>query len=293
MLRCQSLWRDGCWWKFTQPSVNPIDSAVRAGYLQSMIPLTFPATIAGDFAGVIKEVSRGVLDLGVGDEVFGFAPVIAGGSGTAADYTATNVSMVARKPSRTNYAEAAGLPLAGVSAVQALDQMKLESRQRVLIHGGAGGIGSFAIQYAKYLGCHVATTVRGSQKEFVRKLDADKIVDFEAEEFDSALKEYDAVLDTVGGEVHKRSFSTLKKGGIVASMVQNSPDQELILKFGARAVYVSTQVNTASLIHIAELVDKGALKTQIAREYPLEQTRDAFTYFEQDHPKGKICLKIR
>ena len=205
-------------------SVNPIDSVLRAGYMKSMIPLTFPATLAGDFAGVVKVVSQGVSDLRVGDEVFGFAPVIAGGSGAAAEYLTANVSMVAKKPARAIYAEAAALPLAGVSAVQALDAMSVKSGQRVLIHGGAGGVGSFALQYAKYLGCHVATTVRGSQKEFARRLGADEIVDFEVEKFDSTLREYDAVLDNVGGEVHKRSFSTLKKGGIVASMVQNPPD---------------------------------------------------------------------
>ena len=207
-------------------SLNPIDSALRAGYMQSMIPLTFPVTLAGDFAGVVTEVSPSLSDLRVGDDVFGFAPLIAGGSGAAAEYIAANASMVARKPSRASYAEAAALPLAGASAVQALDEMKIESGQKVLIHGGAGGIGSFAVQYAKYLGCHVATTVRGSQKDFARKLNADEIVDFEVEEFDTALKGYDAVLDTVGGEVHKRSFSVLKKGGIVASMVQNPPAQE-------------------------------------------------------------------
>ena len=111
----------------------------------------------------------------IGDEVFGFAPVIAGGSGAAAEYIAASASMVARKPTRASYAEAAALPLAGVSAVQALDDMKIKSGQKVLIHGGAGGIGSFAVQYARYLGCHVATTVRGSQKEFARKLDADEL----------------------------------------------------------------------------------------------------------------------
>jgi len=274
-------------------SLNPIDSILRAGYLQRMIPVTFPATLAGDFAGVVKEVGPKVSGLRIGDEVYGNAPVIAGGSGAAAEYISANASMVAYKPPKATYIEAAALPLAGVSAVQAIDEMKLQPGQRILIHGGAGGIGSFAVQYAKYLGYHVATTVRGSQKEFAKELNADKIVDFEAEEFDAKLGEYDAVLDTIGGEVHKRSFKTLKKGGIIASMVQNAPDQELMLKFGARAVYVRTQVSTASLMHLAGLVDKGAIKSRIAREYPLEQTREAYTYFEQDHPKGKICMRIR
>ena len=275
-------------------SINPIDSAVRAGYMQAMLPLTFPVTLAGDFAGEITEVGHGASNLRVGGRVFGFAPVIAGGSGAMAEYVAVSALMVTRMPEGASYIQAAGLPLAGVSAVQALeDYMKVRSGQRVLIHGGAGGIGSLAVQYARCLGCHVATTVRGSQEEFTRRLGADDIVNFELERFDAILKEYDAVLDTVGGEVYKRSFSVLKRGGVVASMVQNPPDQELASKFGTRSVTVTTQINSASLSHLAELVDKGALKTQIGREYQLEQTREAYTYFEQDHPKGKVVVRIK
>lgn len=275
-------------------STNPIDSAVRAGYLQAMLPLNLPVTIAGDFSGVVKQVGPGVSDLKEGDEIFGFAPVIAGGSGAAAEYVASNATTVARKPKGVSYTEAAGLPLAGVSAVQALeDHMKVKTGQRVLIQGGAGGVGSFAIQYAKYLGCSVATTARGFQEEFVRRLGADTVVDFERVDFESVLKGYDAVLDTVGGEVYRKSFGVLKKGGIVATIVQNPPDQALVSKFGANSVYVSAQVNTKSLDHLAWLVDKGALKTQVAREFPLERTRDAYTYFEQDHPTGKVVIRIK
>jgi NADPH:quinone reductase-like Zn-dependent oxidoreductase len=275
-------------------SLNPVDSMVRAGYLQAMLPLTFPVTLAGDFAGEVKEVGPDVSDLRKGDQVFGFAPVIAGGSGATADFIASNASMTAHKPKGASHAEAAALPLAGVSAVQALeDYLKVRSGQRILIHGGAGGVGSFAIQYARHLGCHVATTVRGSQKEFVRSLGADSVIDFETEEFDALLKEYDAVLDTVGGEVYKRSFKTLKKGGIVASLVQNPPDQELASKFGASSAYVSAKVSAISLKHLAELVEKGALKARVGREFPLEQAREAFTYFEQDHPQGKVVVRIK
>jgi NADPH:quinone reductase-like Zn-dependent oxidoreductase len=275
-------------------SLNPIDSAVRAGYMQAMLPLTFPVTVAGDFAGEVKEVGPGVSDLRPGDQVFGFAPVIVGGSGAAADHIASNALMTARKPVGASYAEAAAMPLAGLSAVQALeDYMKVEPGQKVLIHGGAGGVGSFAVQYAKYLGCYVATTVRGPQEEFVRKLGADSVINFELKEFDAIIKDYDAVLDTVGGEVYRKSFSTLKRGGVLASMVQNPPDQELASRFGVRSVAVTTQLNTPALNHLASLVDKGALKSQIDREYPLDQTREAYAHFETDHPKGKVTLGIK
>ncbi|MGA2199615.1 MAG: NADP-dependent oxidoreductase, partial [Nitrososphaerales archaeon] len=168
-----------------------------------------------------------------------------------------------------------------------------EPGQKVLIHGGAGGVGSFAVQYAKYLGCYVATTVRGPQEEFVRKLGADSVINFELKEFDAIIKDYDAVLDTVGGEVYRKSFSTLKRGGVLASMVQNPPDQELASRFGVRSVAVTTQLNTPALNHLASLVDKGALKSQIDREYPLDQTREAYAHFETDHPKGKVTLGIK
>jgi NADPH:quinone reductase-like Zn-dependent oxidoreductase len=275
-------------------SLNPIDSAVRAGYMQKMVPLTFPVTVAGDFAGVVKEAGPGVSNLHPGDRVFGFAPVISGGSGAVADYIAANAMMTARKADAASYAEAAAMPLAGVSAVQALeDYMKVEPGQKVLIHGGAGGVGSFAVQYARFLGCHVATTVRGPQVEFARRLGAVEVIDFETTHFEDVIRDYDAVLDTVGGEVYKRSFSTLKKDGVLASLAQNPHDQELASRFGVRSVAVSAQLNSAAFIHLASLADRGALRPQIDIEYPLEQTREAYVHFEQGHPKGKVVVRIR
>jgi alcohol dehydrogenase len=275
-------------------SINPIDLLIRAGYMQQMFQLTFPATLLGDFAGEVKEVGQGVSGFRVGDQVFGFAPIFSKGSGTAAEYVASKALVDAQKPQRVSLAEAAALPLAGVSAVQALElHLKAKPGQKVLIHGGAGGIGSFAIQYAKHLGCHVATTVRGSQKEFVHRLGADDVIDFELEKFDTILKEYDGVLDTVGGEVYKRSFSVLKMGGIVVSMVQNIPDQELMSKFGVTSDFFITQIDSASLRSLAELVDKGTLRPQIDREFPLEQAREACAYVEQEHPKGKVVVRIK
>ena len=143
------------------------------------------------------------------------------------------------------------------------------------------------------MGCYVATTVRASQKEFAGKLGADRIIDFEAEQFESVLKDYDAVLDTVGGEVYKRSFHILKKDGIVVSMLQNPPDQELMSKFGARSVALITQVNRASLSRLSELVDTDVIRAQIDREFPLEKTREAYTYFENDHLKGKVVIRVK
>ena len=275
-------------------SINPVDSFLRAGYMQKMMPLAFPVTVAGDFAGEVKQLGPGVADINVGANVYGMAAVFSGGSGAAAEYVVASAGSIAQKPGKASFYEAASLPLAGVSAVQALESsIKLTPGQRVLIHGGAGGVGSIAIQYAKHIGCFVATTVRGSQKEFASKLGADLVVDFEVEQFEGVLRDYDAVLDTVGGEVYRRSFQILKKGGVVATMVQNPSDQELMSKFGVRSVYVGAQANRASLSHLSELVDAGVIKAQIDREFPLEMTREAYAYFETGHPKGKVVIRVK
>jgi alcohol dehydrogenase len=274
-------------------SINPVDSFFRSGYLQKMLPVTLPATCAGDFSGEVKETGSEVSNFKVGDKVYGMAPAFFGGSGSTAEFVSASAAATAIKPTSVNFSAAASLPLAGVSAVQALENaVQPNTGQKVLIHGGAGGIGSIAIQYAKHLGCYVATTVRSSQEEFVDRLGADKIIDFEAQQFENSLKDYDAVLDTVGGDVYKRSFSILKKDGIVVSMIQNVPDQELMSRYHARSIYITAQVSTASLSRLAELVDTNIIKPQIDKEFPLEKTSEAYNYFEKEHPKGKVVIKI-
>jgi NADPH:quinone reductase-like Zn-dependent oxidoreductase len=135
--------------------------------------------------------------------------------------------------------------------------------------------------------------VRGSQEGFVRKIGADEVIDFELKEFETVVRDYDAVLDTVGGEVYKRSFASLKAGGVLASLVQNPPDQELAAKFGVRSVAVTAQVSAGSLSRLASLVEKGALRPQLDSEYPLEQTRGAFEHLENGHPMGKVVVRIK
>lgn len=147
-------------------SLNPIDSIVRAGYMQKMLPLTFPVTLSGDFAGEVKEVGKGVSGFRVGDQVFGFAPVIAGGSGAAAEYVAAKASIVARKPTRASHTEAAALPLAGSSAMQALEKhMKVKPGQKVLIHGGAGGIGRLPSSMRNTLGVTLRPRSGGPKRD--------------------------------------------------------------------------------------------------------------------------------
>jgi alcohol dehydrogenase len=258
-----------------------------------MVPLSFPATLGGDFSGVVAEVGEAVFDFTVGDPVYGQAILLNGGSGSLAQFVAANTANTARKPQNVNYVEAAALPLAGVSALQALEEhIKLEPGQRILIHGGAGGIGTIAVQLAKSMGGYVATTVRADDKDYVKELGADQMIDYKNEAFEEILKEFDAVLDTVGGETTNKSFQVLKKGGILVSM-RGQPNPELAEKYGVTAIGQMTNTNTQHLNHLAELIEGGKIKVPLDTVFPLEQAREAFNHLEQGHPRGKVVLKIK
>ena len=209
--------------------VNPVDWKIREGYFQQMIPLPFPTTLGTDFSGVIKELGENAsTDFNIGDEVYGQASVLSGGSGSFAELVLTNIDRIGPKPNTLNPIEASGLPLVGVSAWQALvENIGLSKNQKILIHGGAGGIGSIAIQLAKHLGAYVATTVKSKDKEFVRQVGADEIVDYTTQSFDDILQDYDAALDTVGGETYRKSFKVLKNNGTIVSMLEQ-PDSNLM-----------------------------------------------------------------
>jgi NADPH:quinone reductase-like Zn-dependent oxidoreductase len=168
--------------------VNPADWKIREGYFQQMMPLQFPSTLGMDFSGVIEKVGEGVPDFMQNDEVYGQAAVTRGGSGAFAEIALANADTIAHKPKILSYEKAAGLPLVGVSAWQALvETIGLSKGQKILIHGGAGGIGSIAIQLAKHLGAYVATTVSTNDKQFVKELGADEAIDYKTQTFEDLL----------------------------------------------------------------------------------------------------------
>jgi alcohol dehydrogenase len=276
--------------KVKAAGVNPVDWKIRKGYMQKNLPLHFPVTLGGDFSGVVEAVGPGVEGFEIGEEVYGQAGVMTGGSGTFAESTLAPAEAVAAKPKSVGHKEAAALPLVGVSALQALvENLKLEKGQRVLIHGGAGGIGSAAIQIAKHLGAYVATTAAGSDLEYVKSLGADQAVDYKKEKFEDVVDEVDDVLDTVGGETYKRSFAVLKRGGRIVSMIEQ-PNQELMEKRGAEAIMQFTKVTTERLQKLTELVEAGALKINIDRTFPLEQAGEALREIEEHPPRGKVVV---
>lgn len=274
-------------------AINPFDGKLRHGYMKDMIPLQFPVTIGADFAGVVSEIGPSVSDYSAGDEVYGSAIVLGGGSGSMAEFAAVNTANITKKPAKAGFGEAAALVLVGVSAVQALDtHIGLSSGQKILIQGGAGGIGSVAIQYAKHLGAYVAATAREADVEFVRRLGADEVINYESEDFTEKLSGYDAVFDTVGGEVYKNSFKVLSSGGIIVSMTEQ-PDEALMSQYSVKAISQQSQTDTDTLKKLAGLVDSGIIKAQIDRQFSLDQTAEAFKYAEEDYPKGKVLVTIK
>ncbi|MBI2971825.1 MAG: NADP-dependent oxidoreductase [Candidatus Aenigmarchaeota archaeon] len=275
--------------------VNPVDWKIREGYLQQMMPLKFPATLGGDFSGVVADIGAGVSGFKKGDEVYGLASVLAGGSGSFADYISADAALIAHKPKNASHTEAAALPLAGISAWDVLvNKMELSKGQKILIHGGAGGIGSIAIQLAKHAGAYVATTVSADDRQYVTGLGADEVIDYKSESFEGLLHGYDAVFDTVGGEVYKKSFSVLKKGGIIVSMLEQ-PDEELTKKYGVRAMAEATgyAINTHNLSALAALVDRGVIKVHVDRVFLLEHAAEALAHQQSGHPRGKIVLEVK
>ena len=277
-------------------SVNPADWKIREGGLQQMIQLQFPSTVGMDFSGVIKQVGEGVSnsDFNEGDEVYGQAGVINGGSGAFAEMVLAKTESIANKPKRLSHAEAAALPLVGVSAWRALmENIGLSNGQRILIHGGAGGIGSIAIQLAKHLGAYVATTVSTNDKQFVQKLGADQVIDYKTQNFEDMLHDYNSVFDTVGGETYKRSFKVLKKGsGIIVSMLEQ-PNPQLMDQHGVKAIFQFTQADRERLTKVAKWVDENKdIRVNIDKTFSLDETGEALDYQKDVHPRGKVVLTV-
>lgn len=272
-------------------AVNPFDRKVREGYLKEAAPLKFPATLGGDLAGVIAELGEGVAGLQVGDEVYGQAGALSG-QGAFAEFSPVKAEQLGLKPKNVDFVTAAALPLAGVSAYQALvDHANLQSGQKILIHGGAGGIGSFAIQIAKHLGAHVATTAAARDADFVKSLGADEVIDYKAQAFETLIKDYDAVFDTVGGETYSRSYQVLKSGGVIVSMT-DQPIEDLAQKYNIEAIAQQTKTTTERLTKLAELVEQGAIKVNIDKVFPLEQAGEALAYIQGAH-QGKVVIKVK
>lgn len=273
-------------------SVNPFDFKVRNGMVPGL-PSEFPITIGGDFSGKIIEIGSSVSGYRIGDEVYGQASIFGGASGSFAEYLVVNPRSIALKPENLDFKEAASLPLVGASAVQALhDHIELKSGQKILIQGGAGGIGSIAVQIAKNIGAFVVTTVSTQNVGVAKSLGADKVIDYKTEDFSEILSDYDAVFDTSGLPVEDKALKILKTGGILVSMTSKASEKENN-EYGVKVIPQNTQATTRRLEILKDYVEKGVVKPQIEKIFTLDEAREAYEYQETQKLHGKVVVLIR
>ena len=273
-------------------SLNPVDTYLRSGGMKEMVPLQFPATIGGDFAGVVSQVGRGVTGFQVDDEVYGQASALMGGTGSLAELVAASANMTALKPKSVDFRAAASLPLVGGSAVQAIiDHLNVQRGQRILIHGGAGGIGSIAVQIAKHLGADVIATAFTEDIPYLTELGADEIIDTRKQAFETAVRDVDGVLDTVGGDFATKSYDVIRRGGTLVSMTAE-PDEARMKEKGITAISQLTQPTRERLTKLAQLVDAGIVTPRVSRTFSIDRAAEAFRYREEDKPAGKVVIDV-
>jgi alcohol dehydrogenase len=294
--------------------VNPLDYKTRAGALRRIERYRLPVVLGNECSGVVSAIGRGVTRFAVGDEVM--VRLAKDRIGAFAEHVVTVASLAAPKPRAASFVQAAALPLAGLTAWQALTEAAaLRAGQRVLVHAGAGGVGSFAVQIAKHLGAHVAATASARNVDRVRSLGADEVVDYTREDFSRVLRGYDVVFDTVGGAVQRRSFRVLARGGRLVS-IAGLPDAAALRARGASALavavvalvtlprtlraraasvryrYVFMRPDGTQLAELGALVDRGVLRILIDKTFPLEAARDALAHVESAHARGKVVLEV-
>jgi NADPH:quinone reductase-like Zn-dependent oxidoreductase len=269
-------------------SVNGADWKVRVGdYRQSK----FPYVLGRDFSGVVGAVGEGVEDLRVGDAVFGVCD--AGQEGAYAEKIAVKAAIVAKKPDGLSHVNAAALALTGLTAMSAVeDTLRLQPGETILIHGGAGGVASFAIQLAKHIGARVITTASAANHDYVRKLGADEVIDYNADDFTRRVANCDAVFDTVGGDVAQRSFAVLKPGGR-AAFIASGPQAPKPDRADVVALRPNVGRDRPHLERIAALVATGAVRPPETKLYRLDDAVAAHKVSEGRHFRGKLVFQVR
>ncbi|MDB6018556.1 MAG: Alcohol dehydrogenase zinc-binding domain protein [Pedosphaera sp.] len=266
--------------------VNPVDWKIREGLL-GKAPL--PQILGSDFSGVVEAHGTEVKGFNIGDPVFG---VVAEESGSYAEFCLAPPKRVAIRPLPLDDVHAAALPTASLTAWQALfDVAHLAAGQKVLIHAAAGGVGGFAVQFAKWKGAYVIGTASGPGVDFVRGLGADQVIDYHTTRFEEVVRDVDVVLDTIGGETQERSWQVLKRGGILVSLVK-PPDQQKAAALGVRGEILYSKSRGDQLAQIAELVVSGKVKVHVEKVLPLREARQAQELSQSGHVRGKIVLVI-
>ncbi len=271
-------------------SVNPVDAKICAGLLQKYFPLEFPVIPGRDGAGIVIGTGDRVTEFQAGDEVCFLASQAR--HGACAERVALDADWAVAKPARLSFAEAAAFPSVAVSAwcwlVRAFD---LEPGMKVLIHGGAGGVGGMSIQLAVHLGAEVTATCRAANADYVRGLGAARVIAYDEEDFSTALSGLDAVFDSIGGEVHRRSYEVLKEGGTLVYLIAD-PIEDLSAQFGVTTRAARVEEQPAVLKSVIGLVADGVLVPQVSETLPMAEAAEAHRRIETGHTRGKIVLTM-
>ena len=269
--------------------VGPWDAWVRAG--KSAVPQPLPLVLGSDVAGTVEEVGPGAFGFHPGDEVFGVTN--SRFTGAYAEYAVAEAAMIARKPRRLSHVEAASVPVVATTAWQMVfEHGQVDVTKRVLVHGGAGNVGAYAVQLAKRTGAEVIATSFTRDVEYVRTLGVGRVIDVQMDRFEERVKDVDVVLDTIGGETLDRSFEVLKPGGILVSSVA-TPDQGKAAQYRVRGVFFLVAVTTAGLTRIADLLDSGQLTANVGEVLPLVEARLAHEMLAgKPHKRGKVVLAV-
>jgi NADPH:quinone reductase-like Zn-dependent oxidoreductase len=286
-------------------AVNPVDWKVRRGNLRHFLRQSLPAIPGRDFYGVVIECGARATTVARGDWVFGLCSLR--GPGSHADRICVPESHLALAPTRLRGIEAAALPLAGLTALQAVEAAGVRPEQRILVQGGAGAVGSLAVQYAIHLGAQVYATASASNLAYLREQGATAI-DYRRERFEDQVRELDAVIDCVGGEIERRSFAVLRRGGKLVSVAGPDPDAALDLRAvakhglsaparilaqltrGRRYAFVSARTDARQLVQLAKLVDKRVLDPRVDRSFALDQLAEAHRISERGGARGKLVV---
>jgi len=288
-------------------SLNPIDYKMVEGHLKEMVPLNLPCTIGFDVSGVVVEKGADVSNFEIGDEVYSRVPQDQ--MGTVAEFVVVKSDLVAKKPENISFEEASGLPLTGLTAIQALERVGIKENDRVLVHAGSGGVGSFAIQYAKAKGAIVYTTTSTKNVGWVQALGADRVIDYKTEDYKEVANNLDIVFDTLGGDYTFDAFEIIKKGGKVTT-IAGPPDEDTAKQMGMTdyklpeqlsnlikeksAVYKSTwmQPNGEQLNAITKMVENGDIKPIVDLIYSIEDGIDAYEYLATGRAQGKVIISF-
>ena len=288
-------------------AINPIDKSIVLGNLQSMLPIPLPSTMAYDVSGIVVDKGDEVSNFEVGDLVYSRVPQEQ--MGTIAEYVAVTSDAVSKKPGNISFEEAASLPLAGLTALQSLEYAGIKGNDKVLIHAGSGGVGSFAIQYAKAKGAYVYTTTSTDNVNWVKELGADSVIDYKIKDYKTIVKDADIVFDTLGKNYTLEAFEVIKQAGKVVS-VAGPLDEESAKMFGmvdyklpeeiatlrrnkeASYKFIFMHPNGSHLGDIKSLIEDERIKPVIDKVYPFSESIEAFSHLASGRAKGKIVIKI-